>query len=79
MIDDIISTASTMIQGVKVLQSSSMKKPVCIGIHAVFAEGAKNNLLAAGVESIVTCNTIPDPTNAIDLSPLIVACLGVAS
>ena len=75
MIDDIISTASTMIQGVKVLQSSGMKKPVCVGIHAVFAEGAQNNLLAAGVEEIVTCNTIPHPTNAINLSSLIIELL----
>jgi ribose-phosphate pyrophosphokinase len=75
MIDDIISTGSTMIQGVKALQSSGMKKPICIGVHAVFAEGAKENLLAAGAADIVTCNTIAHSTNAIDLSPLIVGML----
>jgi ribose-phosphate pyrophosphokinase len=72
MIDDIISTASTMIQGVKALHASSMKKPICIGVHAVFAEGAKDSLMAAGAADIVTCNTIPHSTNAIDLSHLIV-------
>ncbi len=72
LIDDIISSGSTMIQGVKVLQSSNMKKPVCIGVHAVFAEGAKEDLLAAGAGKIVTCNTIPHSTNEIDLVPLFV-------
>jgi ribose-phosphate pyrophosphokinase len=72
MIDDIISTASTMIQGIKVLQSSGMKKPVCVGIHAVFAEGAKQNLLDAGAAQIVSSNTIPHSTNAIDLCPLMI-------
>ncbi len=72
LIDDIISTGSTMIQGIKALQSSGMKKPICVGIHAVFAEGAKDDLVAAGAEKIVTSNTIPHATNAIDLIPLFV-------
>ncbi len=75
LIDDIISSGSTMVQGIKALQASGMKKPVCVGIHAVFAEGAKENLLEAGAESIVTCNTIPHSTNAIDLVPLFVELL----
>lgn len=75
LIDDIISTASTMIQGVKVLQSSGMKKPICIGIHPVFAKGAEENLLAAGAEKIVSVNTIPHHTNEIDISPAIITLL----
>lgn len=75
MVDDIISSAATMIQGVKVLKSSGMKKPICIGVHPVFAPGAEANLREAGVEGIVSCNTIPHHTNAIDLSPQIIELL----
>lgn len=75
MIDDIISSGTTMLQGIKVLESSGMQKPICVGIHPVFAEGAKESLLEAGAESIVSCNTIPHSTNAIDLVPLFVELL----
>lgn len=75
MVDDIISTASTMIQGIKVLNSSGMQHPICVGVHAIFAEGALTRLEEAGAVQIVTCNTVPHHTNAIDVSHLIVEAL----
>ncbi len=70
LIDDIISTARTMIQTVEHLKNAGMKPPVCIGVHAVFADRAYQDLLDSGVEKVITCNTIPHITNAIDLSDL---------
>ncbi len=72
MVDDIISSGSTMVQGIKALLASGMKNPICIGVHAVFAEGAQTHLLEAGAVKVVTCNTIPHPTNAIDVSDLFI-------
>ena len=71
LVDDIISTARTMIQTVKVIQMHNMQAPVCIGIHAVFAENAYNELLQLGVANVVTCNTIAHISNGIDISGLI--------
>lgn len=71
LVDDIISTARTMIETAGHLKIAGMKPPVCIGIHAVFSGHADQDLWDAGVERIVTCNTIPHPTNAIDLSEII--------
>lgn len=68
LVDDIISTARTMIETVQHLKKAGMKPPICVGIHAVFSGNAYQDLLDSGVEKIVTCNTIPHPTNAIDLS-----------
>jgi ribose-phosphate pyrophosphokinase len=68
IVDDIISTARTMIETVKNLKGAGMKSPVCVGIHAVFSGNAYQSLLDAGAGKIVTCNTIPHPSNAIDLS-----------
>ena len=48
-----------------------MKPPICIGIHAVFSGNAYRDLRDAGVARVVTCNTIPHASNAIDLSPTI--------
>ena len=68
LVDDIISTAGTMIETVKHLLQAGMRPPICIGIHAVFSGNAYQDLLESGVERIISCNTIPHPTNEIDLS-----------
>jgi len=70
LVDDIISTARTMIETVGHLKKAGMKPPICIGVHAIFANQAYQNLLNSGIEKVVTCNTIPHESNAIDLSDL---------
>ena len=65
LVDDIISTARTMIEATGQIKRAGGAAPICIGIHAVFADRAHADLLAAGAERVVTCNTIPHPTNAI--------------
>ncbi len=68
LVDDIISTARTMIETTQHLENSGMKKAICIGVHGVFAGDALSKLQAAHVDRIVTCNTIQHQTNEIDLS-----------
>ncbi len=67
LVDDIISTARTMIETVLAVRAAGAPPPVCVGIHGVFAEGAHADLLAAGAARIVTCNTIAHPSNAIEV------------
>ncbi|MBI3803526.1 MAG: ribose-phosphate pyrophosphokinase [Nitrospirae bacterium] len=71
LVDDIISTARTMIETVGHLRRAGLSKPVCIGIHAIFADRAEEDLQEAGALRVVTCNTIPHPSNAIDLGDLL--------
>lgn len=68
LIDDIISTARTMIATVGHLRNAGMKAPVCVGVHAIFAGNAYRELMEAGAARVVTCNTIPHESNGIDLS-----------
>lgn len=75
LVDDIISTGQTMIETIAHLKRAGLAAPVCIGVHAVFADRAYENLLAAGAAQIVTCNTIPHHSNAIDLSEQIAAAI----
>lgn len=77
LIDDIISTAGTMIETTAQLKKAGMKPPVCIGIHAVFAENAYQDLLNSGVADIITCNTIPHKSNRIDISKNIAEAIGM--
>lgn len=67
LVDDIISTAGTMIATVRHLRRARFSPPVCVGVHAVFADGAYAALRRAGTARVVTCNTIAHPSNAIDV------------
>lgn len=73
LVDDIISTARTMTETLGHLRRAGMAPAVCVGIHAVFAGDGYEALQAAGPARIVTCNSIPHPTNAVDLSPSLAA------
>ena len=72
LVDDIISSARTMIETVQHLNKAGMNPPICIGIHGVFGGNAYQELQKSGVADIVTCNTIPHPSNKIDISDLLV-------
>ncbi len=67
VVDDIISTAGTMIATVRLLRRAGLAAPVCVGVHAVFADGAYAGLRRAGAARVVTCNTIRHRSNAIDV------------
>ena len=68
LVDDIVSTARTMIETVRHLHRAGLAAPTCVGVHAVFAPGAYDELRTAGAARVVTCNTIPHVSNEIDLS-----------
>jgi ribose-phosphate pyrophosphokinase len=72
LVDDIISTARTMIETVEHLKRAGMKPSICIGVHAVFSGNAYQELQNAGTADIVTCNTIPHESNGIDVSDILV-------
>jgi ribose-phosphate pyrophosphokinase len=71
LVDDIISTGMSMLEALKQLKLRGFKNPVCIGVHALFDTETENKLRLAGAEQIITCNTIPHPTNKIDVSDII--------
>jgi len=68
LVDDIISTARTMIETVRRLKCADLPAPICVGVHAVFAGDAYRDLRAAGAERVVTTNTIAHESNQIDVS-----------
>ena len=72
LIDDMISTARTMIETVNHLKKAKMPSPVCIATHGIFVDNAYADLKNAGAKNIVTCNTIAHESNKIDVSGLFV-------
>jgi ribose-phosphate pyrophosphokinase len=73
LVDDIISTARTMIETVKQWTGAGLSPPVCLAVHGVFASGAYEALKQAGAAQIVTTNSIPHASNEIDISAVLVA------
>ncbi|MFI4954959.1 MAG: ribose-phosphate pyrophosphokinase [Gammaproteobacteria bacterium] len=70
LVDDIISTGKTMLAAVNCTQKLAMKPAVCIGIHALFAGNAYEELLQTGAK-VISCNTVMHKSNTIDLCPTI--------
>lgn len=68
IIDDIASSARTMIEAVTKLRESAGLSTVCVAVHPIFAADAYDRLVAAGPAKIVSTNSIAHPTNAIDIS-----------
>ena len=71
IVDDVVSTASTMAEAVRQLRAAGLRAPLCVAVHAVFAGDAERVLADAGAARVVTCDTLAHPTNAIPVLPLI--------
>lgn len=70
-IDDIISKAVALTEGMNELSSRGFKDPVCIGVHGIFDKDVYNRLTKAGAQQIITSNTVPNFTNKIDVTDLL--------
>lgn len=70
LVDDIISSGRTMIETVRLPREQGLPPAVCLAVHAVFSEetfGMLNEIAA----TVVTTNSVPHPSNGIDLAPII--------
>lgn len=76
LVDDIVSTARTMIETVTSFRGAGFADVIAIGIHALFVGRAFEELVDAGVSRLVTCNTVTHPSNAIDVTATIAAAAG---
>ncbi len=75
ILDDIVSSARTMVQTAEHLRSAGMLAPVCVGVHAIFAGEAERELREAGASRVVTTNSVPHATSAIGIEDLLVPAL----
>lgn len=73
LIDDIASSARTLIETVELLKQSGREAPVCTVVHPIFAGDAYEKLRDAGVRKLVSTNSVAHETNAIDVSEILAA------
>ncbi|MGV8123065.1 MAG: ribose-phosphate diphosphokinase [Candidatus Xenobiia bacterium LiM19] len=64
MIDDMISTGGTLLEGVKSLKQHGVKKVYACVTHAIFAGNAIHDIENSDIEEIVISDTIPLPPAA---------------
>lgn len=71
IVDDIVSTGTTMAKLVSGLRAKGFRPPVCCCVHALFVEGAQQKLLEAGAVQIASCDTVSHPSNRISIGKLL--------
>ena len=70
LVDDIISSGRTMIAAVQLLIDRGWQAPICFAVHGLFADNSDQLLAQLGAR-VVTSNTVPHTTNAIDVGDLL--------
>lgn len=68
LVDDIVSTGRTLIAAAEHLRRLGLPPPVCVVIHPLFSDNAHELLKRAGVERIVSTDSIRHPSNGIGLT-----------
>jgi ribose-phosphate pyrophosphokinase len=74
-VDDIASSGGTLAVAAHALHQEGISTIDAAVVHAIFAPRALSRIRAAGIRSLVSCNTIPHKTNAVRSLPLLTSAL----
>jgi ribose-phosphate pyrophosphokinase len=76
LVDDVAASGATLADAARALRRAGVRTVDAAVVHAIFASGAIGRIRAAGIRRLVSCDTVPHPTNAVRTAPLIAAALG---
>jgi ribose-phosphate pyrophosphokinase len=71
LVDDVISSASTMITTAELLKKKNATKIFALVTHALFDSQAFHKMKLAGINEIWSSDSIPHPSNKIGIVPLV--------
>ncbi len=71
IIDDIISTGGTMAKSIRELKKQGAKKVSVACTHGLFVGGAKEKLISAGCDELISTDTIEDEFSKVKVAPCI--------
>jgi ribose-phosphate pyrophosphokinase len=60
-----------MVETLRQLKARGYTHMACVVVHGIFAGDAYRSLWDAGAAQVVSCNTVPHESNAIDVTPLL--------
>lgn len=75
LVDDIASSGATLARTARALRRAGVAKVDAAVVHAIFAPGAAERIRRAGVARLVSCDTVPHPTNRLAVAPLLARAL----
>lgn len=75
LLDDIVSSGHTLLAAAQALREAGLPPPLCVVVHALFDAEALARLLHGNVQRVVSCDTVPHPSNAIALAPALAEAL----
>lgn len=76
LIDDIISSGTTVAQAARHLIEAGLPAPVVVGVHGLFAKNARETLAEAGLARVVCTNSVDVPEAEIDLAGVLARAVG---
>jgi ribose-phosphate pyrophosphokinase len=71
IVDDIASSGATLAAAARALYEAGAESVDAVVAHAIFAPGAEARLREARIGRFVSCDTLPHPTNAIEVAGII--------
>lgn len=71
LVDDVISSGHTMIEAAREGLKRGARKVSAVCTHALLAENARELMSDAGIVDVLSCNSIADDSNRIDLTSLL--------
>jgi ribose-phosphate pyrophosphokinase len=75
LLDDIASSGATLAATARALRRAGIRRVDALVVHAIMAPGAAARLRRAGVRRLLSCDTVPHPTNAVSVAPLLAQAL----
>jgi ribose-phosphate pyrophosphokinase len=75
IIDDIISSGSSIVKAAQVLRTARVGRIYAMCTHALLIQGAAEKIKSAGVQDIISTNSVPGDYSKVELSPEIVSVL----
>jgi ribose-phosphate pyrophosphokinase len=75
VVDDIASSGATLAEVARALHARGVPHCEAVVVHALFGEDAASRMRAAGLDELVSTDTLPHPTNRIPVGPLIAEAL----
>ena len=71
LVDDIVSSGATMVEGAKLLRNAGLPSPYCVAVHALFDE-ATGLRIQSLAKAFLTTDTVPNMYSHFRVAPLIV-------
>jgi ribose-phosphate pyrophosphokinase len=71
LIDDMISTGGSIVKACEVLKKHKIRKIIVLCTHAILLDNALERIKKAGVEEIISTNSIPNDCSKVDLAPIL--------